>query len=159
MVYVDEHLKKYPLMETQDVLKLHLQGILGPAHLVGEIGDVVANLQREYDSIKDLDYQWDLVEYVSDKYARIYLKPFYLKFGTFLPLAECFKQSAELVDTTEYWKTIQSLKDRFDGEVIDRYIELGNPLIRHSETYRQNYHPHYLVVATKYLSSLIGNDF
>ena len=37
MVYLDKHLKKYPLMQVQDILKLHLQGILGPTHLIKDI--------------------------------------------------------------------------------------------------------------------------
>ena len=34
MVYLEKHKEKYPLMEIQDIIKLHLQGILGPAHLL-----------------------------------------------------------------------------------------------------------------------------
>ncbi len=157
MVYLNEHLKKYPLMETQDVLKLYLQGILGPAHLVGAIENVIDRIEEEYEQIKDLEYGWDMIEYVSDKYARVYLKPFKEKFGTLKPLAQAFKLSAEVKDTAEFWKIVESLREYFDFDpiVIDKYIKSGNPLIRHSETYRQNYHPHYLVVGTKYLDLLL----
>jgi hypothetical protein len=156
MVYLDEHLKKYPLMQTQDVLKLHLQGILGPAHLVGAVENVVAHLEDEYNSVKDLGYKWDLVEEVSPLYSRVYLVPFFKKYGSFTPLAECFKKSAVEGDVEGYFKVIASLKDRYDNDLIDRYIASGNPLIRHSATYRDNYHPHYLVVANKYLKDLLG---
>jgi hypothetical protein len=156
MVYLDEHLKKYPLMQTQDVLKLHLQGILGPAHLVGAVENVVAHLEDEYNSVNDLGYKWDLVEEVSPLYSRVYLVPFYKKYGSFTPLAEYFKKSAVEGDVEGYFKVIASLKDRYDNDFIDRYIASGNPLIRHSATYRDNYHPHYLVVANKYLKDLLG---
>ena len=157
MVYLDEHLKKYPLMQTQDVLKLHLQGILGPAHLVGAVENVVAHLEDEYNSVKDLGYKWDLVEEVSPLYSRVYLVPFYEKYRSFTPLAECFKKSAVEGDVEGYFKAIASLKGTYDNDLIDRYIASGNPLIRHSETYRNNYHPHYVVVANHFLKDLLGD--
>ncbi len=143
-------------MTTQDVIKLHLQGILGPAHLVGLIDDVVANLEAEYDNVKDVDYNWDMTERVSDEYSRVYIVPYYQKHHNFLKLAECFKLSAQLKDTKEYWNVIRELKEYegLDNCLIDEYISVNNPLIRHSEIYREHYHPHYLVVANKYISLL-----
>ena len=81
MVYLDEHLKKYPLMTTQDVVKLFMQGIMGPAHLVGLLDDVVCRVTAEYEDMKDNGVNYDLVERISDQYSRVYLKPFYEKFG------------------------------------------------------------------------------
>ena len=55
MVYLDKHLKKYPLMQVQDILKLHLQGILGPTHLIKDIDRLKSNLLNEYSECKDAD--------------------------------------------------------------------------------------------------------
>lgn len=155
MVYIDYHLNKYPLMTTQDVLKLYLQGILGPAHLVLCIDNVIDNLNREYESI-DVDYNWDMVEQISDDYVRIYIKPFYDRYRSFESLAKAFYLSAnEVKDKNEFLRVVESLKDRFDEEYICRYIASGNLLISHSQIYKDNYHPHYLVINKKYLDAVI----
>ena len=54
-VYLKEHLKKYPLMGIEDIIKLHLQGILGPAHLLPSKDKIKENFIKEYNEIKDLD--------------------------------------------------------------------------------------------------------
>ena len=59
-VYLEEHLKKYPLMDIQDIIKLHLQAILGPAHLLPTKDKIKENFVKEYNEIKDLDYPYDL---------------------------------------------------------------------------------------------------
>ncbi len=156
MVYLDEHLKKYPLMTTQDVVKLFMQGIMGPAHLVGLLDDVVCRVTAEYEDMKDNGVKYDLVEKVSDLYSRVYLKPFFEKFGTFLPLAKAFKESALEGDISALHRALNEIKHNFDTDFIDRYISSGRVLISHSETYRNNYHPHYLVVANKLITDLIG---
>ncbi len=154
MVYLDYHLKKYPLMTTQDVVKLHLQGILGPAHLVGCVDDIIARLESEYCHIQDKDHPTDIIEMISDKYCRVYLAPYYKKHGDFVSLANAFKLSCEITPLDDYFKTIATLKEDWDSDFIDEYIRRGNPLISHSNEYRGAYHPHYLVVATKYIEHL-----
>ncbi len=154
MVYLDYHLKKYPLMTTQDVVKLHLQGILGPAHLVGCVGDIIARLKNEYNQIEDKYYPLEMIEMISDEYCRVYLAPYYKKWGNFTPLANAFKSSCVLQPLDEYWEVIKSLRKDWDSDFIDEYIKFGNPLISHSSKYREAYQPHYLVVATKYIDHL-----
>ena len=36
MGYLEEHLKKYPLMQIEDKIKLLMQATLGPAHLIND---------------------------------------------------------------------------------------------------------------------------
>ena len=67
MVYLEEHLDRYPLMETQNVVKLFMQGILGPTHLVECVDNVVARLSAEYESIKDLDIPSPIVERIESR--------------------------------------------------------------------------------------------
>ena len=145
---------RYPLMTTQDVVKLFMQGILGPAHLVGRVENVLDRIGAEYESIKSTDLDCPLVELISDKYARVYIKPYYELTGDFLPLATAFKKSAVTGDNKTLYTALEEIKDRFDGEFIDTYIHSGQVLISHSEAYREAYQPHYLVVGTHLLSSI-----
>ena len=154
MVYLDEHLKKYPLMETQDVVKLFMQGILGPAHLVASVDNVLFRISEEYESIKDTEINSPMVEKISDDYARVYLKPYFERFGDFSPLALAFQKSAVTGDKTLLYSALETIKDRFDRGFIDEYVNSGHVLISHSQTYRDAYHPHYLVVVTKLLPSI-----
>ena len=75
--YLEEHLKKYPLMQIQDKIKLIMQATLGPAHLINDKEKVKARILAEYNQIKDLDYEYELIEHISDKFIRVYLKPYY----------------------------------------------------------------------------------
>ena len=54
-------------METQNVVKLFMQGILGPTHLVECVDNVVARLSAEYESIKDLDIPSPIVERIESR--------------------------------------------------------------------------------------------
>ena len=36
MGYLEQHLKKYPLMQIEDKIKLIMQSILGPSHLIND---------------------------------------------------------------------------------------------------------------------------
>lgn len=48
MIDVEFFKRKYPLMDIQDIVKLYLQGILGPAHLMPAKDKMKFNLMREY---------------------------------------------------------------------------------------------------------------
>ncbi|MBR7162364.1 MAG: hypothetical protein IKD35_00155 [Clostridia bacterium] len=154
MVYLEEHLDRYPLMTTQDVVKLFMQGILGPAHLVGQIDDVLGRVTAEYERIKNLDISYPVVEMISDNYARVYLKPYFEMTQDFLPLVTAFKESAVIGDKALLYTSLEEIKCRFDEEFIDQYIKSGNILISHSNQYREAYQPHYLVVKRCFLQNL-----
>ena len=91
-VYLEEHLKKYTLMDIQDIIKLQLQAILGPAHLLPTKDKIKENFVKEYNEIKDLDYHYDLLEDVSEVYTRVYLKPYFELMGSFDKLVDVFYQ-------------------------------------------------------------------
>lgn len=152
MVYLDYHKKKYPLMDIQDIIKLHLQGILGPAHLLPSKARIKENFINEYNEIKDLDYHYDLLEEVSETYTRVYLKPYYELMGSFEKLVDVFYYSIDKnLDIEGYKKVIESLIDEENKEFISRYLESNNVLISHSKRYKENYHPHYIVVKSMYV--------
>ena len=133
MVYLDYHKKKYPLMDIQDIIKLHLQGILGPAHLLPSKDRIKENFINEYNEIKDLDYPYDLLEEVSETYTRVYLKPYYELMGSFDKLVDVFYYSIDNnLDIEGYKKVIKSLINEDNKEFISRYLDSNNVLISHS---------------------------
>ena len=47
MVYLKMHLDKYPLMQVEDIIKIHIQGILGPTHLIQDFDRLKQGLINE----------------------------------------------------------------------------------------------------------------
>ena len=110
MVYLDEHLLKYPLMQIDDILKLHLQGILGPAHLISNKNAILTNITNEYNSIKDTDCINELIEEISDKYIRIYIKPYFDIYNSFDNLIEAFYLSSLIKEDVSFF--IETVKEK-----------------------------------------------
>ena len=156
--YLDEHLKKYPLMQIEDKIKLIMQGSLGPAHLINDKEKVRNRIYREYEEIKDIAYEYDLIEYISDKFVRVYLKPYYEKFQTFDNLIEVFFKSCDNVSDLYYLEKdlikLKEIENEENRQAIDDYFYKGDILISHSKIYKDNYHPHYLVINKRYLNIL-----
>ena len=151
MVYLNNHLKKYPLMQIEDIIKLHLQGILGPTHLIQDFDRLKKGLISEYESIKDSTYQYEMYEEISDDYIRVNLKPYYEKYHSFDGLIEGFKLSLNTnVDINHYIEEIKKLKNKDNEKFIDKYLESKNYIMSHSSIYKENYFPHYLIINKKY---------
>ena len=160
MVYLKEHLKKYPLMQIEDVLKLYLQGILGPAHAVDDFDNCLKRTINEYQNINYEEVKDNpLIETISDCYSRIYLYPFYQQFHNFDRLVKYFVLSSQDDNDIELFKNeIKKLINNDNENFIKQYLSSGNYLISHSQIYKDNYHPHYLVINNKYLKDLLENE-
>ena len=159
MVYLDKHLMKYPLMQIEDILKLHLQGILGPAHLISNKEFVLENITKEYNQIKDEKVFVDMIEEISDNYVRVYLKPYYELYNSFVNLVEGFYLSSLICEDKELFiSEVKKLVNESNKEFINDYLTTKRFLISHSNIYKTNYHAHYLVVNKKYLSIVLNNN-
>lgn len=154
-VYLNAHLAKYPLMQIEDILKLYLQGILGPAHAVEDFEKISQRINNEYQLIKDENYPYKLIEEISSEYVRVYLKPYYESRRDFALLIKAFiLSSKEKGDTSSFKNEVKNLINEKNKDYINGYLAKDNYLISHSEIYRNNYHPHYLVINRKYLSKI-----
>ena len=157
MIYLDKHKERYPLMQIEDILKLHLQGILGPAHIVSNKEFVLKNITNEYNDIKNDTRIINLTEEISDKYTRIYLKPYFEKYNSFDNLVEAFYLSSLIKEDDKVLiSEVTKLINDENKEFISKYLSKGNYLISHSQTYKNNYHAHYLVVNNIYLKLALG---
>ena len=157
MINVDYFISKYPKMEVQDIIKLYLQGILGPAHLMPNKDKMKINLMNEYEECKDINYNYDLFEDISEEYTRVYIKPYFEKMKSFDKLIEIFEKSIDLdLDIDAYKGQIKSLINKENEEFINRYLNSDNILISHSRVYKENYFPHYLVIKRKYKKEVLS---
>lgn len=149
---INVHLKKYPLMQLEDKLKLIFQGQLGPRHLKMDEELIMNNLMKEYNIAKDIDYKYDMIEEISDKYVRVYLKPYYEKYHDFSKLAKAFNLSLDIVNDEEVFiNKVKELINLDNKEYINKYLS-SNYLISHSKIYKDNYHPFYLVIHKNFIS-------
>ena len=155
MVYLNIQKEKYPLMQLEDILKLHLQGILGPTHLIKDIDRLKNNLINEYNACKDNKITYDLIEQISDEYVRVYIKPYYEKYHSFDKLIDLFVKSCNVnYDINEYIKEIKKLINKDNEVLINEYLNNKNYVISHSSIYKENYKPHYLVIKSMYKEEL-----
>ena len=151
MVYIQSHLKKYPLMQIQDILKLLMQGMLGPTHLIQDVNKLKANLLNEYNQCKDNNINYDLIEEISDEYIRVYIKPYYIKYNSFDKLVDLFVKSCNLsYSLDEYKKEVIKLINDDNKEFISQYLNGNSYVISHSLIYKENYQPHYLLISKKF---------
>ena len=158
MGLIEDHLLKYPLMGIQDKIKLLMQSIMGPGHLVNDKSRVENNLITEYETCKDLCYKYDLIEDIGSSFVRVYIKPYYELNRSFDKLIEAFMLSSnetnDIYFLTDALQRLKEISNDNDKCAIDKYLGSGSILISHSQLYRDNYHPHYLVISKKYLSNI-----
>ena len=143
-------------MQIEDKIKLILQGVLGPAHIVTSYDECLKRVTNEYLSIETDNS--DIEELISDKYVRIYLYPYFQKEKSFELLIQYFIESSKDVGDIELFKEeVRKLIDSDNEEFINKYLKGNDYLISHSQIYRDNYHPHYLVINRNYLKYIYKN--
>jgi hypothetical protein len=72
-------------------------------------------------------------------------------------LVEAFYLSSLIKeDIDEFISQIKKLINEENKDYINNYLNKGNYLISHSTTYKENYHPHYLVINKKYINIAIN---
>lgn len=141
-----EHLQRYPLMTSQDVIKLVYQSVLGNVHLINDQAHY-QYLEKECQMVKTPQYR---IEAIGHDYVR-----FHLFHATHLEI-ELLHRLCQLSSENTY--SIEDLKKQllevksWDlgidhlSEDIDHYIKQGCPLMHHSPVFKQNYDPHYRVL-------------
>lgn len=150
--YFEYHLNKYPNMQIEDKVKLLMQANLGCGHLVKDYQIVLNRVMNELNTI--ISSNDEMIEEISDNYIRIYLKPYYDKHHSFDELIKMFMESSkEPVNIPGLINDLIKLKEILndeDRQFVNDYLERKDYLISHSQTYRDIYNPHYLVIHKKY---------
>ncbi len=153
MVYLETHLKKYSDMEIEDIIKLYFQGIMGPAHLISDYNKALKLIKDELSYADNSD---EMIEEISDKYVRVYIKPYYDKYHNLDNLVNAFiKSSFDKNNIDEFINEIKTLKKYDKNNYIEKYLSKSNYIISHSNNYKLKYNPHYRVINKKYLEEVM----
>ncbi len=159
------HYARYPKMEITDFLKLFYQNSFGPGHFSNPDHETVKKrLNDEQSLLKKAPKTPEVID-IGHGYARVYLP---LKEKHLDVLAKSFHRSLEaspgknekrlglfqaqvddlfeLIKAGEIPLSLASCKQLFE-----QYLKEDMPPLRHSETYREAYAPHYRVVDTNFL--------
>lgn len=146
------HRERYPLMEPQDYGKLLFQSEFGPEHLVSDVDSVLRYLKQEWNELP-ADSPVLPPEDIGNGLCRFHLSACTEEQ---LPrLAEVFCRSAR-----EHKGTREGLEARIAlvrelnvpgmEEWLEKYQAAGYPPVRHSQTFRDHYAPHYRVIKLEY---------
>lgn len=150
-----EHVKRYPLMQPTDAVKLIYQNEFGGGHLIRDEEACLNYLRREYESVEK-DPTMPLYEDIGNGIVRVNLaavKPEELE-----QLGKEFIRSAvhkgnmdSLLCKLAVLKTLTaegvfsfSIND-LDAYLVE-YKKAGFPAVSHSSEYRESYKPAYRIV-------------
>lgn len=150
------HAKRYPAMEPTDAVKLLYQNSFGGGHLIRDEAAALVYLRREYATLSP-NPNLPLTEDIGSGLLRVNLAA--LPENRLEELGQTFLQSAKAWQGTleKFLPKLALLRELtaegtfgFSSQTLDAYLEeyaqAGYPMVSHSETYRQTYHPAYRVV-------------
>jgi len=164
-----EEMHLHPEARLVDIYKFFFQGTFGPGHIISDKESALKYLQNELQSMTDFDsLLWQPVGY-NKQYSRVSLG--LVKEGTLSEeeLFNAFIQSADLSvqpsieEWIKEWDFILNIIETMnlkiinyeeDKSILDDMLKEGNILVRHSDIYRELYHPHYRLVNSKQFEKL-----
>jgi len=169
---VNDHVKRYPKIQVQDVYKLLYQGEFGVKHIIDNPEAARAYLDKELEQ-SAADSSEPLWEYISSDstMVRIHLRPF--NAGHYNPehLWEAMVKTAESVDgdTTrfeEHWRIfMQGIAKGllpFSEDIAKDFWKdvenAGYPAVHHSPQYNEAYSPAYRVIGADYIEHALDKS-
>ena len=161
-LYLWEHIKKYPFIQPQDIIKLCYQAANGAEHLLEDVKAAEAYFKSEYDKVPAI--KGELYEKISDEVCRVHLSawkasgmPEKWLFQMFVASAESFSGDRKRLD--EYLDiagvVIHEGEIEFSEEewmaCLERYIASGKHPVHHSEIFHKEAEPAYRIISTRFL--------
>ena len=150
------HALRYPRMEPTDAVKLIYQNEFGGGHLIRDMEACLRYLQAEYAQVEK-NPATTRREYIGNGIYRVNLAA--LSDNELDQLGRDFIASAAAHrgDRDRFIQKLEVLKTlaaegvfAFDSAQLDEYLtayaQAGYPMVSHSQTYRDHYHPAYRVV-------------
>ena len=158
--YLSQEIESYrDFIKEADIAKFIIQSFTGPFHNLREQPNIIKiaeNIRDEYRAKHKLSKQREIYQQISENCLRIHIIPFLRKYKSVNLLANLFAENFEFF-SPEFLEPISPSKidsilsgyESFNNEtvhsIINTYNLYGtNP--DHSESYRDNCHPAYLVV-------------
>ena len=152
----EEHRARYPLMEPQDFAKLAYQSEFGPAHMVQSPDKVLAALmaERKESGVAPLP-----PEDVGNGLCRFHITQALSTLSELPLIGRMFAQTMATAEGTEEGlaqklEVLAALPVPGMGEYLEGWRREGCPPVRHSETFRAAYNPHYRVLRRDYAGFL-----
>ncbi len=148
-----DHVKRYPLMEIGDAVKLLFQKNLGPGHMLSKEVDYADGILRECEGIGRSHYYIEPL----GGFSRFYLKhppdvffakalaKLFVESGDSMTSMSDFLLDLDLLSRMTRAKDLPFDMDRLDV-FLNEYKEGNYPIVSHSEFYRENYAPAYRVI-------------
>ena len=159
-----EQLKRHPLMQPQDAVKLLYQSEFGPGHMVTDRDACLAILRAEYADISKNNCTGSTsgiprTEDIGSGFVRVNLAALDTDTISLEELADWFIRSANCAsgDTGRFSEKLEQLKNSYWDlpfaftyeeltDFLEKYKAAGCPAVHHSELYRLLYRPAYRVV-------------
>ncbi len=155
---VNDHLRQYPGMEPQDIIKLIYQNEFGGGHMIDSASNSLQRLQKECLALNNTNLT---SEAIGENLIRVNLAN--LSSIELLTLNQIFVASSNLLsgNLVSFIEKLKLIKQACNNKDIDydaklfaakleEYEQLNFPPISHSDSYRQAYQPHYRVVDKRY---------
>jgi len=159
-----EEMHLHPEARLIDIYKFFFQGTFGPGHIIRDKQSALKYLQNELQNATDFDsVLWQPVGY-NKQYYRVNLS--LVKEGTISEeeLFDAFVESADpssvpsIEEWIKEWDIILNIIEKMNLKIIDYeehksglndMLKKENILVRHSNIYRNLYHPHYRILNKK----------
>jgi hypothetical protein len=158
---IADHLERHPLATAVDLYKFIHQGVFGPGHMVSDRSAAAAYLSRELAGLGPAEGTEPLCEELGGEppFVRVHLRPWLESGHELEQLLEAFVDSASriegnpaemarAIDSAVAWLDQQGRVELAAGlrELASEHQADGFPALRHSDQYREAYHPAYRVV-------------
>lgn len=158
---LQDHAKRYPLMEPTDAVKLIYQNEFGGGHMISNEDACLAYLRKEYAATAH-DPNATMSESIGNGIVRIHLSA--LEEERVDDLGKAFIRSANAHkgNLESFLRKLEVLRQvtveglfAFDLASLDTYLQAyqvaGYPAVSHSDAYRKAYGPAYRIVLKDYL--------
>lgn len=160
--YLLEQVCLHPTMQPQDVVKMCYQAAFGAEHLLADKEAAFTWLSQEFEEIEVTDVSEKLYEQIHDKVCRMNLREWKRRNMPLIWLFRMFVESASFIDIHAEDNFAQCLKEAEElvkeGEFSFSFIEWERTSkqdpVHHSEEYRQQEHPAYRIVCSRYIRLL-----
>lgn len=151
---MEEHQKRYPLMQPQDYGKLVYQNVFGPRHITLDIEHTLSFIQEEWETVPVDSFPLQ-PEPIGNGLCRFHLTGRYNRDLAPPLLAGLLKLTAEKHQgsAAEFREKLAVLEARNIAGMTDwlsTYDRINCPPIHHSPIFRKNYHPHYRLLKWEY---------
>lgn len=160
------HYEKYPALEVQDLFKYLFHSTFGCEHFIFSLERVTEYLGREANEVTKSGR--DAIEELDGEYVRLHLgclglglriqtlaRIFYLSAKKEPEGKKRLEEKLRVAREMVREGTLPLSASEFDS-LADEWRNMGYPAIHHSDTFREQYHPHYRVIARKYAELLPG---